>query len=130
MSAGGGKGGWAALVRGGGEERQKSGARRGASANQMDVAAAAELLESLPAGARIAFHTASDYLRNGARSWLPAWRSRGWKTKDGRPVANRELWERLARVLAERDVVWPAAEHAPPELAALEPAARDARRGA
>ncbi|MFP3939424.1 MAG: ribonuclease HI [Thermoanaerobaculia bacterium] len=107
VSGGGGGGGWAAAVRHGGEERIESGSAPGASANELDVLAAAEVLESLPEGITVALHSASDYLRNGATRWLPSWRRRNWTTKAGTPVRNRAAWERLAAALARREVVWP-----------------------
>lgn len=118
VSSGGGGGGWAALVRrpegGEGDEEVRSGAIRRASPNELDVLAAAEVLESLPAGARVAVHTGSDYLRNGATNWLPSWRRRGWTTKAGTPVRNREAWERLAAALAARRVTWPSIKERTP----------------
>jgi len=129
VSSDGRESGWAALVReAGGGERRPSGSLPGATANRAEVVAAAELLESLPTGARVVVLTPSDYLRHGASRWLPAWRRRGWTTRDGRPVANRDAWERLAAALAVRDVRWPELRGgAPEELADLEKAARRAR---
>jgi ribonuclease HI len=129
VSSDGRRSGWAALVReAGGAERRASGALAGATANRAEVLAAAAVLGSLPEGARVAVFTPSDYLRNGASRWLPAWRRRGWTTKEGRPVANRDAWERLAAALAAREVRWPELRGTPPEeLAALEAPARDAR---
>ena len=34
--------------------------------------------------------------------WLPVWVRRGWKTKDKKPVKNRELWEELHALLNTR----------------------------
>jgi ribonuclease HI len=78
-----------------------------ATSNALDLAAAAVTLEALPEGAAAAVHTVSDYLRHGASRWLPSWRQRGWKTKEGSPVLNRALWERLAAAMATREVTWP-----------------------
>jgi ribonuclease HI len=103
-------GGWAALLRGaGGEQVLSGGLPPGAAAtsNALDLAAAAAALEALPAGASVAVHTGSDYLRHGASRWLPGWRQRGWKTQEGGQVANRPLWERLAATLATHRVTWP-----------------------
>ena len=157
VSASGGHGGWAALLRrragededGGraeageraadvglgrgesGEERMLSGSVAPVSANRLDLVAAAEVLDGLPEGTRVAVHTGSDYLRNGATSWITSWRRRGWKTKEGKPVANREEWERLAAAAARRRVAWPRPGDEDEETAeiwkALERRAREAR---
>ncbi|KAK4230170.1 putative rnase h domain protein [Podospora fimiseda] len=45
---------------------------------------------------RIVIATDSEYVVNGATSWLRAWAARGWRTLGGSPVKNRDLWERLS----------------------------------
>lgn len=110
-----GEGGWAAAVRRGEESELLTGSAAGASANELDVLAAAEVLESLPEGLKVALYTASDYLRNGATRWLPKWRRSGWTTKAGSPVRNRSAWERLDRALGGREVVWPSVKGAKPK---------------
>lgn len=124
--------GWAASVRptASGEDRAMSGAATGVSGNRLEVLAAAEVLESLPAGATVVFHTPSDYLRHGASRWLPAWRRRNWVKKDGGQVANRDAWQRLAAALRDRRVHWPdpRGAEARPEAADLEKRAAAARR--
>jgi ribonuclease HI len=125
-----GRGGWAALLRQAGSERTLSGSQAPATPNQLDLAAALAALESLPAGIRAAVYTGSDYLRNGASRWLPAWQRRGWKTQEGQPVQNRDLWQRLASALAARSVTWPSVKEGDrPELEALAAPAREAARG-
>lgn len=130
-----GRGGWAARVRARGGEAVDddeagellTGARRGASANELILLAAAAALESLPPGAAAAVHTGSDYLRDGAVQWLPLWRRRGWKTRTGGAVANRAAWQRLARALEGRPVAWPRpGDEAAAEIAVLEKPARRA----
>ena len=105
--SGGSGGGWAAAVRRGDETELLTGAEPEASANELDVLAAAEALETLPEGLSVAVYTGSDYLRNGATRWIETWRRKGWTTKAGTPVKNRAAWERLDRALASRDVSWP-----------------------
>jgi ribonuclease HI len=107
VSCSGRRGGWASLIRHQGEERVLSGGLPVATANQLDLLGAIAALDSLPLGISVALHTGSDYLRNGASRWIAGWKQRGWKTKEGQPVMNRDLWERLDRAIAARRVTWP-----------------------
>lgn len=123
-------GGWAALVRHGGQETVLSGAASGITPNRLDLIAAAESLDRLPPGISVAVYTGSDYLRNGATRWLPGWKRRNWTTQEGAPVSNRELWERLDAALAARRVEWPSVQgREVPELEALAVTAKEAREG-
>jgi ribonuclease HI len=127
VSCAGGKGGWAAMVRQDGEERILAGGESPTTANRLDLLGAATVLESLPPGAAVALHTGSDYLRNGATGWIAGWKKRNWKTQEGAPVQNRELWQRLERAMDPRRVRWPAVKGRDlPELDALAEPAREA----
>jgi ribonuclease HI len=127
VSSAGGKGGWAALLRQRGEEQVLSHGETGKTANQLDLLGAVTALESLPPGTEVALHTGSDYLRNGATGWITGWKKRGWKTQEGQPVQNRDLWQRLDAAMATRRVHWPPVKGRDlPELEALGPAAREA----
>ena len=107
VSCSGRKGGWAALVRHAGEEKLLSDRATSMTPNQLDLQGAIAALESLPSGISVAVHTGSDYLRNGATRWIEGWKRRGWKTQEGQPVSNRDLWERLEKAMVARRVVWP-----------------------
>ena len=56
--------------------------------------------------ARVSLTTDSHYLREGITRWIHAWRRKGWKTADKKPVKNRDLWERLDAALQRHDVEW------------------------
>lgn len=50
----------------------------------------------------------SQYVINSLTRWMPAWKKKGWKKSDGKPVLNRELMEELDAALAGRsyDFEW------------------------
>ena len=71
----------------------------------MELTAALTAVTSVPAGARIALYTDSQYLKNAfTKFWLPAWKKRGWRKADGEPVLNQDLWMQLDAAFAERHV--------------------------
>ncbi len=100
-----GRGGWAALVRMDGYERELSGGEAHTTNNRMELTAALRALESLPGGSRVRFYTDSEYLRKGITEWLPGWVARGWKRKGG-ALANVDLWQALAKVIRRHEIEW------------------------
>lgn len=78
----------------------------GASANRMHIMSAIVGLEQLKRPVRVHIYTVSDYLENGATSWVPAWKARGWKTRDDKPVSHRDLWQRLDTLCKKHRVEW------------------------
>lgn len=110
VSCVGSNGGWAALVRSAGAERVISGHTRSTTSNQLDILSAIEALRAVPEAAHVRIWSGSDYLRNGATEWLAGWQVQGWKTKSGQPVKNRQAWQALADLLANRAVEWPPAK--------------------
>ena len=50
--------------------------------------------------------TDSQYLRKGITEWIDAWRKRGWRTADKKPVKNQDLWERLDAARRTHEVDW------------------------
>jgi ribonuclease HI len=48
----------------------------------------------------IQVYTDSTYVISGATSWIHGWKRRGWKTADGKPVLNQDLWEELDGLVA------------------------------
>lgn len=101
-----GPGGWAALLRTGAHERELSGAEADTTNNRMELMAAIGGLEALKRPCRVRIVTDSQYVKRGVEEWMANWRRRGWKTADGKPVKNRDLWERLSAVLAGHEVRW------------------------
>jgi ribonuclease HI len=130
VSCSGRNGGWAALLRNADGEQVVTGHKSGVTPNQLDLLAAADALDRLPPGISVAVHTGSDYLRNGAASWIAGWKKRGWKTQEGQPVSNRDLWQRLDEAMSRRRVTWPSVKDRDlPELEALGKPAKAAAQG-
>ena len=104
-----GPGGWGAIVRMDGREWVLSGNDPATTNNRMELQAAAAalaLMEGLLGPCQVDVNTDSQYLRRGITEWLPAWESRGWKLKDGRPVKNEDLWRVLHRLTQLHEVNW------------------------
>ncbi len=100
------RGAWAAALRFEEHEKEVSGVVEGATPNQMHILGAVLALEALKRPIRAHIYTTSDYLKDGATSWLGGWRSRGWTTREGKPVSNREAWQRLERQIDRHDLIW------------------------
>jgi ribonuclease HI len=127
VSVQGSQGMWVAQVRYRGEEQVLYGQEHNVTSNQMDIAAATAALSTLPEEISVRVYSLSDYLRNGATQWLRSWKQRGWRTKQGEPVKNRELWERLDAELTMRAVEWPPVKDDPAFEFAFEDLARRAQ---
>jgi ribonuclease HI len=101
-----GPGGWGAILRYRGHEKELSGGEPETTNNRMEMLAAIMALEALKRPSDVDLTTDSTYLRDGVTKWLASWKRRGWKTADKKPVKNRDLWERLERAMAPHQVAW------------------------
>ena len=101
-----GPGGWGAILRYRGHEKELSGGEPETTNNRMEMLAAIMALEALKRPSDVDLTTDSTYLRDGVTKWLASWKRRGWKTADKKPVKTRDLWERLERAMAPHQVAW------------------------
>jgi ribonuclease HI len=101
-----GPGGWAAILRYNGTERELSGAETLTTNNRMELQAAIAALEALKRPCTVRVHTDSSYLRDGITRWLPNWKRNGWKTADKKPVKNADLWQRLETAAHGHAISW------------------------
>ncbi|KAG0747744.1 hypothetical protein G6F24_015502 [Rhizopus arrhizus] len=99
-------GGWAALLRYKGHERELSGGEAHTTNNRMELMAAISGLETLTEPCNIVLYTDSQYVRQGLTQWMPGWIRKNWKTAGGDPVKNRELWERLHAATLRHQIDW------------------------
>jgi ribonuclease HI len=101
-----GPGGWGALLRYRGHEKELSGGEPDTTNNRMELLAVINGLESLKRSARVRICTDSQYVMRGITEWIAGWKRRGWKTADRQPVKNVDLWRRLEAALAPHQVEW------------------------
>ena len=76
--------------------------------NAMELTAVLELLKASRPAAGRPLHIKADskYVIDACTRWIHGWKRNGWKTKDKKPVANRELMEALDAELAGRTVTF------------------------
>ena len=101
-----GPGGWGALLRYNGNEKQLYGAEADTTNNRMELMAAIVALESLKRQCDVVLTTDSQYVQKGISEWMAGWKKRNWKTAARKPVKNVDLWQRLERVVARHNVEW------------------------
>ena len=101
-----GPGGWAALLRYRGREREISGGEALTTNNRMELMAAIMALETLGEACEVVLHTDSQYVRQGITEWMPNWIRRNWRTAGGAAVKNRDLWERLHAACPRHRIDW------------------------
>jgi len=101
-----GPGGWGAILRYRGVEKELSGAEPETTNNRMELMAAIAALEALKEPVEVDLYTDSEYLKKGITEWLPQWKARGWKTAAKKPVKNADLWRRLEAAMAPHKVRW------------------------
>jgi len=101
-----GAGGWGVLLEAGAHRRELSGGEAHTTNNRMELTAVIRALESLKGPSRIRVHTDSQYVQKGISEWIHAWKRRKWRTADGKPVKNVDLWQRLDEVAAPHEIEW------------------------
>jgi ribonuclease HI len=101
-----GVGGWGALLRRGAHEKEIRGAEAHTTNNRMELTAVIRALEALRRPIEVRVYTDSEYVRRGITEWLGAWKARGWRTADKKPVKNQDLWRRLDELVAPHRIEW------------------------
>lgn len=104
-----GPGGWGALLRYQGIEKELSGGSAATTNNRMELTAIIEALACLKEPCIVTLTTDSKYAADGiTKGWAKSWQKNGWKKADRKPALNADLWERLLQLLAVHQVkiVW------------------------
>ncbi len=101
-----GPGGWGAWLSSGGHDKELFGGERETTNNRMELTAPIEALASLKRSCDVVVYLDSEYVRKGITEWIMGWQRRGWKTADGKPVKNADLWMRLDALRKLHTVDW------------------------
>jgi ribonuclease HI len=102
----GGPGGWAAILLFGKHRKELFGCEPSTTNNRMEMRAAIEGLRALSEPCQVKVTTDSQYLKNGITKWIKGWKRRGWITREGTPVLNRELWLELDEQCRRHQMEW------------------------
>ena len=101
-----GPGGWAALLRFNGTEKELSGGDPGTTNNRMEMQAVIEGLKALSRPSTVTVYTDSQYVQKGITEWINGWKASGWKTAAKKPVKNVDLWLELDKTQERHSVTW------------------------
>jgi ribonuclease HI len=101
-----GPGGWGAILRFKGIEKELKGGEAQTTNNRMEMTAVLAALTSLTRPCAVDLYTDSEYVKKGMTEWLRGWKARGWKTADKKPVKNEDLWRALEEAAARHRVAW------------------------
>jgi ribonuclease HI len=101
-----GPGGWGCILMLGEYKKEHSGYIPAATNNKMELTAAIKGLQHLTRPCTVELYTDSQYLINGIDQWISGWKAKGWKTCDGKPVKNQELWIELDKLASIHKIKW------------------------
>ncbi len=104
-----GPGGWGAVLRYNGREKELSGGEKNTTNNRMELTAVIEGLSALKEPCRVLLTTDSKYVVDAInKGWVYSWQKNGWKKADKKPALNVDLWEKLLLLLDRHSVefIW------------------------
>lgn len=101
-----GPGGWGAILRTKGIEKELSGGEKDTTNNRMEMMAVIVALEALTRPCEVTVTTDSQYVIKGMQEWLPGWKKRNWLTAAKKPVKNVDLWQRMEKAAAIHNLDW------------------------
>lgn len=95
-----GPGGWGAVLRFHGKEKELSGGNPQTTNNRMELTAVIEGLSALKEPCEVTLTSDSKYVLDALlKGWVYSWKKNGWKKADKKPALNVDLWERLLALL-------------------------------
>ncbi len=100
-----GPGGWGAVLRYNGVEKELSGGEANTTNNRMELSAVIFALEALKEPCHVVLYSDSQYVCNALKlGWAKKWRANGWMRNKKEPALNPELWERLLTLCEKHEL--------------------------
>ena len=99
-----GPGGWGALLRYNGVEKELSGGEPNTTNNRMEMMAVIQALAALKKPSTVTLYTDSQYVQRGVTEWMKGWKAKGWPDR----IKNQDLWLRIDSAIQVHTVkfVW------------------------
>lgn len=95
-----GPGGWGAILRYNGREKELSGGDPKTTNNRMELTAVIQALAALNETCDVTLTSDSKYVIDSIqKGWARAWKHNGWRKADKKPALNADLWDRLLTLL-------------------------------
>ncbi len=102
-----GPGGWGAILRYNGVEKEMSGGEEHTTNNRMELSAVLYSLKALKESCNVILTSDSKYVVDSIeKGWVYGWKKKGWKKADGKPALNVDLWEQLLPLLQQHKVTF------------------------
>jgi ribonuclease HI len=101
-------GGWGAVLKYGDRHKEIYGGERNTTNQRMELTACIKALEQIdPSFSEVDVYSDSAYLVNCMnKKWYENWQRNGWKNYKKQPVENKDLWERLLKLLSGKTVTF------------------------
>lgn len=100
-----GPGGWGAILRYNGMEKEISGGEKNTTNNRMELMAVISALECLKEACVVQLYSDSKYVIDALNlGWAVSWRKKGWIKSDKKPALNIDLWERLLALTEKHEM--------------------------
>lgn len=91
-----GPGGWGAILRFNGQEKELSGGEASTTNNRMEISAVINALNALKEPCEVNLYSDSQYVCNAiTKGWAKRWRENNWMRNKKEKALNPELWEKV-----------------------------------
>ena len=100
-----GPGGWGAVLRYNGKEKEISGGEAMTTNNRMELTAVISALRALKEPCAVELYSDSRYVIDAlSKGWAYGWRKKGWIKSDKKPALNPDLWGELLDLCAVHEM--------------------------